>query len=129
MSTRLKLATSSLDGYVRLYEAIDVMNLAHWPLAYDFEAAKGLACNTLAWNPDPFDKELLAVGTNDHFVKIFEYNDASRKWLQVPLTFLFLPLPSFSPYPLSPPLPFSSLLSDCGAGRKPGLWKFRQRGA
>lgn len=28
----LKLATCSLDGHVRVYEAIDVMNLAHWPL-------------------------------------------------------------------------------------------------
>ena len=26
----LKLATCSADGFVRIYEAIDVINLAHW---------------------------------------------------------------------------------------------------
>lgn len=28
----LKLATASSDGLVRVYEAVDVMNLSHWPL-------------------------------------------------------------------------------------------------
>jgi len=79
----LKLATCSADGYVRLYEAPDVMNLAHWSLVVDFEALRGGGCNCLSWNLSAFDREMLAVGSNDQFVKIWEYNDASRKWVQV----------------------------------------------
>src|SRR5690606_22615480 len=33
----LQLATCSLDGHVRIYEAVDVMNLSHWPVIHDFE--------------------------------------------------------------------------------------------
>jgi nucleoporin SEH1 len=30
----LKLATCSLDGHVRIYEALDVMNLAYWTVVF-----------------------------------------------------------------------------------------------
>ncbi|ORZ38984.1 WD40-repeat-containing domain protein [Catenaria anguillulae PL171] len=33
----LKLATASVDGMVRVYEAMDVVNLAHWTLMDEFE--------------------------------------------------------------------------------------------
>jgi nucleoporin SEH1 len=80
---RLKLATCSADGYVRIYEAIDVMNMAHWPLVYDFEAQRGGGCNCISWNLSAFDREMLAVGSNDQHVKIWEYSDSIRKWVQV----------------------------------------------
>ena len=45
----LKLATVSDDGYVRIYEADDVMNLTHWQMQDSFEAFKdGVTC--LSWN-------------------------------------------------------------------------------
>jgi nucleoporin SEH1 len=34
----LRLAAGSADGVVRIYEAIDVMNLNHWPMSQFFEA-------------------------------------------------------------------------------------------
>jgi nucleoporin SEH1 len=34
----LKLATGSADGCVRIYEAVDIMNLAQWPLAATLQA-------------------------------------------------------------------------------------------
>lgn len=80
----LKLATCSADGYVRIYEAIDVMNLAHWPLIDEFEGAhRGGCANCISWNMAAFDRPMVAVGSNDNSVKIWEYSDATRKWIQV----------------------------------------------
>jgi nucleoporin SEH1 len=78
----LKLATCSADGFVRIYEAIDVMNLAHWPLIDEFEAYKGVI-NCISWNPSPYYKPMLVVGSNDPGVKLWEYNDGTRKWVHV----------------------------------------------
>ncbi|KAI9915509.1 hypothetical protein PsorP6_007289 [Peronosclerospora sorghi] len=36
----LRLAYASKDGFVRMYEDIDVMNLSHWPLQEEFLADK-----------------------------------------------------------------------------------------
>ena len=33
-----QIATCSKDGFVRIYEAMDVMNLQHWSLVEEFEA-------------------------------------------------------------------------------------------
>jgi len=79
----LKLATCSADGMVRIYEAIDVMSLAHWPLTEEFEAFRGGVANCISWNPSPFDRAMLAVGSSEPSVKIWEYNDAYRKWAHV----------------------------------------------
>ena len=38
---RLRQATASADGFVRIYEAVDVMNLSHWPLQVRFACAAG----------------------------------------------------------------------------------------
>eukprot|EP01052_Picozoa_sp_SAG31_P004663 SAG31_NODE_195_length_20708_cov_9.627638_17_plen_106_part_00 len=39
----------SEDGIVRIYEAVDVMNLGHWPLSEEFLVDKaGVSC--IAWN-------------------------------------------------------------------------------
>ncbi|GAM17964.1 hypothetical protein SAMD00019534_011390, partial [Acytostelium subglobosum LB1] len=76
----LRLATCSSDGYIRIYEALDIMNLSQWPLLEEFESQKG-ASNCISWNPNSFDKQMIALGSNDQFIKIWEYNEANRKWV------------------------------------------------
>eukprot|EP01104_Vermistella_antarctica_P014333 TRINITY_DN4486_c0_g1_i1.p2 TRINITY_DN4486_c0_g1~~TRINITY_DN4486_c0_g1_i1.p2 ORF type:complete len:312 (-),score=47.11 TRINITY_DN4486_c0_g1_i1:1096-2031(-) len=79
----LKLATCSSDGFIRIYEAIDVMNLAHWPLMEEFEAHKDGA-TSISWNPSPFSTPNIVVGTaTDSVAKIWEYNDQYRRWQQI----------------------------------------------
>ncbi len=34
-------AACSADGYIRIYEAMDIMNLNHWSLVAEFESHKG----------------------------------------------------------------------------------------
>eukprot|EP00128_Syssomonas_multiformis_P015646 Colp12_sorted_trinity150504_noHs@6268 len=75
----LKLATCSSDGWVRIYEAPDVMNLTHWSSMSEFEAHKG-GCNCLSWNPSRFHAPMLAIGTNDPYPKLWEYNEQYRRW-------------------------------------------------
>lgn len=83
----LQLATCSLDGIVRVYEAPDVMNLSQWSLQH--EISTKLRCSTLSWNPSRRHPPMLAVGSNDANqsaggkVQIYEFNDAIRKWNKV----------------------------------------------
>jgi len=80
----LKLATCSSDGFVRIYEAIDVTNLSHWSLMEEFESQQKGGITCLSWNPSSLDsKPLIAVGSNDANVKIWEYNESYRRWLHV----------------------------------------------
>jgi len=75
----LKLATCSADGFVRIYEAMDIMNLNHWSLTAEFESHKnGSSC--ISWNPSPFDRPSIVVGSGDPEVKIWEYNDQQGRW-------------------------------------------------
>lgn len=75
----LKLATCSADGFVRIYEAIDAMNLSQWPLMEEFQShTKGIAC--LSWNPSPSSTPALVVGSQDGSLKVWEYNDTHRRW-------------------------------------------------
>lgn len=74
----LKIAACSEDGYVRIYEAVDVTNLQSWPLQQEFEAdEKDLSC--IAWNPSPFDSPMTVVGSHSG-AKVWEYDDSLRKW-------------------------------------------------
>jgi hypothetical protein len=70
---------------VRIYEAIDVVNLGHWPLMVrlrfgvtstnnrcsqeEFEAEKGGA-NSISWNTSPFDRATITVGSNEPVAKV-----------------------------------------------------------
>lgn len=45
----LLLATCSADGYIRIYEAPDIMNLSQWTLQHDINCK--LSCSSLSWNP------------------------------------------------------------------------------
>lgn len=75
----LRLATASADGFVRLYEAIDVLNLSHWPLQEEFLADKE-GVNCLSWNPSQFDVPMIAVGSNTLIAKVWVYNNAYNRW-------------------------------------------------
>ena len=85
----LMLATCSADGTVRIYEATDVMNLSEWSLQHEIPCKVPLSC--ISWNPTVarFHPPMIAVGSDDHQqssgpkVFVFEYHDASRRWLKV----------------------------------------------
>jgi len=80
----LKIATASTDGYVRIYEAVDVTNLFHWSLTDEFESQKGgISC--LSWNPSTVDsnRPMLVVGSNDPNIKLWEYSEQYRKWTHI----------------------------------------------
>jgi len=77
----LKLAASSLDGKVRIYEATDVMNLSVWNLVEEFDAAKkDVYC--LSWNPSPFDNAMMVVGA-ESTARVWEYFPKAFKWQPV----------------------------------------------
>ncbi|KAI9910513.1 hypothetical protein PsorP6_010632 [Peronosclerospora sorghi] len=62
-----------------MYEAIDVMNLLHWPLQEEFLADKdGATC--LSWNKSRFDVPMIMVGGNSDAAKVWGYNNSYRKW-------------------------------------------------
>jgi len=56
-------ATCSLDGGVRVYEAVDLSNLSNWQLQEEFEADKK-DCSCISWNPSPFDNPMMVVGSS-----------------------------------------------------------------
>lgn len=71
----LKIATGSADGCVRIYEAVDVMNLAQWPLQATLSvvtssdpsgataAGLGEGVTCLSWSTGRFEPPTLVVGT------------------------------------------------------------------
>lgn len=81
----LKLATGSADGAVRVYEAIDAMNLNQWRLnesvevvdAADEDADAGVAA--LSWCRGRFEPPTIVVGAG-RAVSVYRYHDASRHW-------------------------------------------------
>lgn len=82
----LKIATASMDGSVRIYEAIDVMNLRDWALQDNLEVATShVSC--LAWCSSKFDPPMLVVGAYDmdhsSHVSVWQYGIASRTWESV----------------------------------------------
>eukprot|EP00033_Pygsuia_biforma_P001083 GCRY01001233.1.p1 GENE.GCRY01001233.1~~GCRY01001233.1.p1 ORF type:complete len:338 (+),score=73.37 GCRY01001233.1:159-1172(+) len=73
-----KLASCCGDGYVRVYEALDVMNLAHWPLQMEFFVSSA-GCNSICWSSLRGDPPLLAVGSYSSDVTLWMQNDR-QKW-------------------------------------------------
>ncbi|KAK4474827.1 hypothetical protein MN116_001943 [Schistosoma mekongi] len=57
----LQLAAISTDGMLRIYEALDVMNLSQWRLQFDFGTKMSGSC--LAWSQSRLDPPLIAVGS------------------------------------------------------------------
>ena len=78
----LKLATGSADGCVRIYEAVDVMNLAQWPLAATLtcfsEGNSSLGVTTLSWSTARFEPATLVVG-GPH-IAVYRYSESARQW-------------------------------------------------
>lgn len=78
----LRIATASADGVVRMYEAIDVLNLSHWPLQEEFMADKsGALC--VSWNESRFDMPMVVVGGNEPIARVWAYNSAFHRWQNV----------------------------------------------
>lgn len=84
----LVLATCSADGFVRIYEAPDVMNLTQWSLQHEISIK--LSCSCLAWNPGyPTNASpMLAIASDDPTPDvpkgyIYEFNENSRKWVKI----------------------------------------------
>ncbi|KAL3893300.1 MAG: hypothetical protein SGARI_008253 [Bacillariaceae sp.] len=84
----LKLATGSADGFVRIYEAVDVLNLAQWTIAASMQCfTDGLGVTCLSWSTGRFEPPTLVVGGSHP--AIYRYSDAARQWNPV----LVLPPP------------------------------------
>ncbi|KAK2708639.1 hypothetical protein QYM36_014291 [Artemia franciscana] len=85
----LMLAACSADGYVRLYEAQDVMNLGQFIVHSEFHIK--MSCSCISWNPCLARNfpPTLAIGSDSDGtvpgsrVVIYEYNETGRKWNRV----------------------------------------------
>eukprot|EP01083_Nonionella_stella_P148056 468095_1 len=77
----LRLATCAQDGNVRIYEAMDVMNLNSWSLVEQFQVSDKESC-CIGWNESPLDPHQMAVGTYKS-AKIWEYNPEYKRWQAV----------------------------------------------
>jgi nucleoporin SEH1 len=84
----LKLATGSLDGCVRIYEAVDVMNLEQWPIAATLQAfTTDAGCTSISWCTGRFDPPTFVTG-GSHVI-LYRYSETARAWqsvLQIPAT-------------------------------------------
>ena len=76
----LKLATCSLSGKIRIYDAFDVMNLAYWTIGHDFDANSGGKTHCLSWCPYRFKEPMMVVGCEDGKLRIWAQNQTHRKW-------------------------------------------------
>eukprot|EP01130_Rhizamoeba_saxonica_P009652 TRINITY_DN3936_c0_g1_i1.p1 TRINITY_DN3936_c0_g1~~TRINITY_DN3936_c0_g1_i1.p1 ORF type:complete len:309 (-),score=71.24 TRINITY_DN3936_c0_g1_i1:1586-2512(-) len=78
----LKLSTCSMDGYVRIYNSIDMANLQQWPLSGSFEVERYGGVKCLSWNTSPFeDSAKIVVGTtNECTIQIWEYIESQNRW-------------------------------------------------
>lgn len=80
----LRLATCGEDGQIRIYEAMDVMNLSSWSQLEDFKLAKeGGNCRCLSWNPAR-ESNMLAIGSasTKNNLQLWELG-ASKHWSPV----------------------------------------------
>lgn len=101
----LRIASASMDGFIRIYESTDMLDLSVWeqwtefspspqtnppqlPQGADSPSDPGLAvsCHCLSWNPSAYDPPMMAVGArigDKHVVQIWEYTQKHRKWQMV----------------------------------------------
>jgi len=78
----LRLATGGADGIVRVYEAVDVLNLESWPLSQRFDADVGseVGVTSLSWCGARFDPPSLVVGGSSGAVKVWTFSETERRW-------------------------------------------------
>jgi nucleoporin SEH1 len=106
----LRLASGSADGVVRIYEALDTMNLNHWKLDGVIEAEveettvadneaggqqmnigdnhllssnENMGVSSLSWCTGRFEPATLVVGFSSGRASIYRYDDGARSWLEV----------------------------------------------
>ncbi|KAH6573306.1 hypothetical protein BASA50_007895 [Batrachochytrium salamandrivorans] len=82
----LKLATSGADGILRIYEAMDVVNLSAWTLMEEFEIVSGGSKESdgiycLSWCQSRMEPQMLVVGCGrENSAKIYRI-DSHGKWM------------------------------------------------
>eukprot|EP00986_Skeletonema_menzelii_P010965 scaffold5488_cov157-Skeletonema_menzelii.AAC.2 len=108
----LRLATGSSDGVVRIYEALDTMNLNHWKLDGVIETAgvedevdggagdggeaigensgggatssnENMGVSSLSWCTGRFEPATLCIGCSSGRASIYRYDDGARSWVEV----------------------------------------------
>lgn len=60
----LMIASASADGYLRIYECPDLINLAQWKLNFEVQV-NSLGINSISWNKNPFNSPMIAIGSKD----------------------------------------------------------------
>lgn len=102
----MRLASGSADGVVRIYEALDTMNLNHWKLDGVIEAEvedsnadsegtidrnlgsdnvssnENMGVTSLSWCAGRFEPATLVVGCSSGRVSIYRYMDGQRSWVE-----------------------------------------------
>jgi len=107
----LRLASGSADGVVRIYEALDTMNLNHWKLDGVIEAEveetadnnneaagqqiimnigdnllssnENMGVSSLSWCTGRFEPATLVVGFSSGRASVYRYDEGARSWLEV----------------------------------------------
>ncbi|KAI8619853.1 WD40-repeat-containing domain protein [Chytriomyces sp. MP71] len=82
----LKLATCSADGWVRIYEAPDIMNLSNWSITGEFEAVPGSKETDrlcISWCPSRMLPQQIVVGCGDQNVARIYRVAPNNQWLPV----------------------------------------------
>jgi len=74
----LQLATGSADGVVRIYEAVDILNLSQWPLQGSIQAFGEPGVTSLSWCTGRFEAPTLVVGGSH--LTIYRYASTARQW-------------------------------------------------
>ncbi len=88
----LRLASGSADGVVRIYEALDTMNLNHWKLEAEIEerltsddngsSNENMGVSSLSWCTGRFESATLVVGYSSGRASIYRYDDGQRSWVE-----------------------------------------------
>lgn len=93
----LRLASGSADGVVRIYEALDTMNLNHWKLEAELDnpdnseggqrienasSNENMGVSSLSWCTGRFEPATLVVGLSSGRVSIYRYDDGQRSWIE-----------------------------------------------
>lgn len=101
----LRLAAGSADGVVRIYEALDTMNLNHWKLdgvieaeveddavaenemgqqniSGEIQSNENMGVSSLSWCTGRFEPATLVVGFSSGRASIYRYDDSSRSWVE-----------------------------------------------
>ncbi len=82
---RLQIAMGSADGSVRIYEAVDPLNLESWSsqqpsIKVESDTSSDLGVTCLDWCSGRFEPPTLVVGDSSGNVSVYRYSDASKKW-------------------------------------------------